>query len=596
MRFIPLIVLTLSSVAWAQNLLKNPSFEQQGEDNQPLHWQVEGAAHQPLQLSSDHYEGAAGAMLVGDGKPRQWRQTVTDVGPVQAFRLSAMLKAEGVVFGPKSQASLYGHIFYKDQPDSSATHFYVRLEEGSHDWRMIEATAQAVTRYTIDKVLVTLTGRFDQGHYIFDQVSLTEAADQTPRALLANKIEDLRTHLRKVATPDESVAAALARLDAATAALDDLDAARAQWSAAARAVSHEMWAAMFPDAMADRPVEAQMLYHGIGRTKEATDRNLDKIELAGCNGVLLSLGGWADVVYHSDVLPVVEGWQEFDALSYFVEEAHRRGIRVYGYLAAFHGSSNPKVVPGNIAHDHPQWMVRRGPDANMPLFPDPAKDEVVDVLVRAYVELATRYKMDGVGLDFIRYPTPSSLSFDEHNRRRILEGFGVDILEGDVTADPARWEKVQQYRGQVIASAVARIRQAVRAASPRTQLIASLSSYPEVAQKYGQNWPVSSAYLDYGSPMNYDDISLDEALIARQRDIFGGHGTLFIPAIGGMPNVHQTWTISEWARRVAVQRRIGCDGIIIYRFGDFDDAVAAFFGKGPFYAQSTFPDPQSPRK
>ena len=58
-----------------------------------------------------------------------------------------------------------------------------------------------------------------------------------------------------------------------------------------------------------------------------------------------------------------------------------------------------------------------------------------------------------------------------------------------------------------------------------------------------------------------------------------------------MPEVHQAWTISEWAKRVAQQRKTGCDGIIIYRMGGFDPAVGAFFGKGPFYGRAKFPEP-----
>ena len=58
-----------------------------------------------------------------------------------------------------------------------------------------------------------------------------------------------------------------------------------------------------------------------------------------------------------------------------------------------------------------------------------------------------------------------------------------------------------------------------------------------------------------------------------------------------MPEVHQSWTISTWAERVAMQRKVGCDGMIIYRIGDLDPAVAAFFGKGPYYTHSEFPKP-----
>ena len=50
------------------------------------------------------------------------------------------------------------------------------------------------------------------------------------------------------------------------------------------------------------------------------------------------------------------------------------------------------------------------------------------------------------------------------------------------------------------------------------------------------------------------------------------------PAVGGMPELHQARTISQWAQHVALQRRIGCDGMVVYRMGGLDQAVAAFFG------------------
>jgi hypothetical protein len=587
-----LMLLMLSLPAMADNLIINPGFEQRDDAGQPTGWVVENVGNEPLQFSGDHYDGAVSAMLVGDGKSHQWRQRVTDTQGIQSFYMSGWVKADHAVFGPQEGATLYGHVIYKNQPYAVATHFYIPIEPGTYDWHRIETTVQAVAHLEIEHILITVSGKLSGGALLFDGITLSEATDQTPRALLGNKIDDLTQHLRDIEQPDATVAEALDWLNKAKGKLDDdLGAAHSNWVTAAKKVSHAMWAVMYPDAMTDRTTEARMLYHGVGRTKQDSDAYLSKIELAGCNGVLLSLGSWERVIYHSDVLPVYEDWQDFDALTYFIDEAHQRGIRVYGYVATFHGSGHPHAIPGNIAHDHPDWIARRGPNPNMPLFPDPAKPQVVAALAEAYVELATRYDLDGIGLDYIRYPTDTALCFDEYNRQRILEGYGVDIMDGDVTKDADRWAKVQQYRMAAINEAIGTIRSAVRQASPDTQLIASLISDPDNArQNYGQNWAASSRYLDFGSPMNYDDASLREDMIARQRDIFHGHGTVFIPAIGGMPHVHQTWTISDWAHRVAVQRRIGCDGIIIYRIGEFDHAVAAFFGKGPFHGQATFPD------
>jgi uncharacterized lipoprotein YddW (UPF0748 family) len=347
---------------------------------------------------------------------------------------------------------------------------------------------------------------------------------------------------------------------------------------------------MYPEAMADdKTVDAQMIYHGLGQTKEQCDAYLDLIEKLGCNAVFHSLGTWMSVIYHSDVLPVEPGWETFDALTYFTEEAHKRNIKVFGYIAVFYGTSEPHRLPGNIYDAHPDWFAK-GPNPNMPTFPDPANPEVADFAAKVYVELATKFKMDGIGLDYIRYPVEGALNYDANNAKQIKEKFGFDILTGqDLSRDAEKWPKIREYRAEKVGQVVKKVHDAVRAASPNTGLMACLITDPKMAFLYAQNWPVSSQWLDYASPMNYDDDSLREDILQQQSEICRNNNAVYIPAIGGMPNVHQSRTISQWAHHVAVQRKIGGDGIIIYRIGDIDRGVAAFFGNGPFYAKAEFP-------
>src|SRR5205807_1858305 len=132
---------------------------------------------------------------------------------------------------------------------------------------------------------------------------------------------------------DASVGQSRAALDDARSKLKntapDLASAKRSWIRAASLLSHEAWAKMFPDAMSDRPVEAHMVYHGIGRTKEECDHWLGLLSKANANGAYLSLGSWMSAVYHSKILPIESGWEQFDALRYFIDEAHKRDIKVF---------------------------------------------------------------------------------------------------------------------------------------------------------------------------------------------------------------------------------------------------------------------------
>ena len=594
-------LLLMLSPALAENLLKNGSFEERDPAKRalPKYWTEASPSAAPLEFTGYHYQGATSGMIVGDGKEHIWRQNVL-APPVRAFTLSAFVKADDVKFTAKDDyAYLYGHIIYKGLPYESATHFFAKIQPGTYDWKRVSIVGGANNDAPIEMVLISVTGKFSGGKMYVDQVALSGNEQLTPEALLRGKVEDLNKQLARIEGADASVAEAQKRLAEAKKLLDEksagsIDPATQQWIGACEALSHEVWVKMFPKAMTDKPVEARMIYHaGLGQTKEDCDRSFDILQRAGGNGTYHSLGAWTSAIYHSELLPVEPGWEKFDALKYSIEEARRRGIKSFGYLAALYGTSSPPAGPDSLYTKHPEWFAT-GPDANMPKFPDPANPEVADFIVKVYTELATKYDLDGIGLDYIRYPTETSLNYDENNRQQILKRYGFDIKDaGDMSRDPEKWAKIKEYRAEKVGEIVKRVHDAVKAAKPNMAIIACLISDPDMAYDYGQNWAKSSVLLDYASPMNYDDVSADLKLLARQRQICSDNRAVFIPAIGGMPEVHQAWTISTWAERVANQRAIGGDGIIIYRMNGFDPAVGAFFGKGPFYGKSKFPEPIS---
>jgi len=582
-----------------ENLIKNGSFELRHPDDGrlPAAWTELSHGTTPHEFTGEHYDGATGALLIGDGRQHMWRQNILEP-TAREFTLSAWVKADNVKFDQADDyAFLYAHIIYKGQPYEAATHLPCKLEPGTYGWKKVTLSGIANNNAPIDLVHISLTSKFSAGQMVVDLVEVTPAAELKPEVMMMGKVADLEAQLQRIGPVDPTVLTASTKLAEARKHLQatppDMTAANAAWFAAADLVSHAAWAAMYPNAMTDAPEEAQMLYHaGLGQTAQDCESSFELLRLMGGNATLHSLGSWMSVIHHSELLPIEPGWERFDALKHSIESAKRRGFKSFGYIAALYGTSSPPSGPGSLFAMHPDWFAT-GPDPAMPKFPDPANPEVQEFIINVYVELAGKYDLDGIGLDYIRYPTETSLNYDQRNRDAILKRYGIDILAGgDMSRHPEKWAKIQEYRGEVVGSLVKRVRDAVKKAKPGITVIACLISEPDLCYKYGQNWPVSAAYLDYATPMNYDDRSLDIKMLTDQRDIFAKHKTIYIPALGGMPEVHAQWTISEWARRIAIQRKNGCDGIIVYRYNGFDPAVAAFFGKGPFYGDTKFPAPR----
>jgi hypothetical protein len=58
------------------------------------------------------------------------------------------------------------------------------------------------------------------------------------------------------------------------------------------------------------------------------------------------------------------------------------------------------------------------------------------------------------------------------------------------------------------------------------------------------------------------------------------------------PEAQASWPGPRSAKPVASQRHNGPDGIMTYRLAEFDPAVAASFGNGPYRSSATFPEPR----
>ncbi len=593
-KVVVVLAVIIPGISFGENLVLNGSFEERDKvvSRYPEHWKTHMNKFEPLGFSDDHHDGAASVVIVGDGKNRAFRQIITDTKGVTNFELAAYIKAENVFFAKGESATIYCHILYKDQPYSQATHFYWKIRPGSYGWLRVSVRGHAISKYKIAYLYVTVGGTFSRGKILVDQVSLQKYVPSTPREMLKNKITDLQSKLTRIGNLDSTIPVALDHLSTALEKLhalpNDLQIARSYWQSAAEQLSHKAWAAMYPEAMTEKKVEARMVYHGLGFTREKCDSNLRKIEAMGCNAVLLSLGSWNGVVYKSKYLPLLKRSSDFDALKYFIAQAHKRNIKVFAYLAVFVSCSQPNMGANSIAKKHPEWLAKsRYVQAST--FLDPANPEAVNFMKAVFVELISKYALDGVGLDYIRYPERNSLNYDSYNQEQILQRYSIDIFEKQPDKDPVKWGKINQYRREQITNAVRVFHDGIKRIRPEIKIIAPLLSDPGWAIGYAQDWPVFSKWLDYATPMNYGQTGLNVNLLKTQRKLLAQNHTFFVPAIGGMPHIHERWTISTWARYVITQRKAGCDGIIIYRFGEFDPAVAAFFGNGVFNAKVEFP-------
>lgn len=153
---------------------------------------------------------------------------------------------------------------------------------------------------------------------------------------------------------------------------------------------------------------------------------LDAVQRAGCRRIYLQISGRWDAYFPSAVFPPPErdprepGWE--DPLGQAIAEAHSRDVEVHAWVNAMlaWSAADPPSDPSHVFRSHPNWFVTDGQGRSIRAldraaldraglagegwFLDPARMEVRTELRRFILEIALRYPVDGVHLDYIRYP------------------------------------------------------------------------------------------------------------------------------------------------------------------------------------------------
>lgn len=326
---------------------------------------------------------------------------------------------------------------------------------------------------------------------------------------------------------------------------------------------------------------------------------------AGINALFVQVRGRGDAYYSSALEPrgalIARQPASFDPLAAVIDAAHARGIAVHAWVnvGLVSDASNLPAAPDHIIRTHPDWLMvprdmaaARRPARDARFVPDLARwtranSAKVEGLyispiprdARAHAaavarDLARRYALDGLHLDYVRYPHDG---FD-YSRRALAE-FRAS-LAGDLAASelaaldaralaaptlftdryPQRWEAFRRAR---VTALVAGMAAAAREERPGILISAAVVPDPAAAlAKKLQDWPAWAArgLIDALCPMAY----------AEDRPAFTAQVDAVHQAAGAVP----VWTgigayrltAAETASRIREARRAGSEGVLLFSY------------------------------
>lgn len=217
-------------------------------------------------------------------------------------------------------------------------------------------------------------------------------------------------------------------------------------------------------------------------------KTLDTIKGTGIKEVFLETFFHGYTIYPSDVMKQYgltyqnPKFQGYDPLKAYVDEAHKRGMKVHVWFESFYiGNKHPQSDLTSILSVYPSWGNKNLANYNSETyvshkvehngyFLDPANPAVTDFLIQLLSEISTKYGVDGINLDYTRYPSASSpniASYRQSNwgyteiaRKNFKELYEVDPVEIQKD-DEVLWRKWSEFRQDMLYDYVKRARETV---------------------------------------------------------------------------------------------------------------------------------------
>lgn len=198
------------------------------------------------------------------------------------------------------------------------------------------------------------------------------------------------------------------------------------------------------------------------------------------------------------------GW---DPLAVAIKEARRRGVRIHAYLnvmPVWAQKVSPPKGEGQIYADRKSWLMvhtngKTMTPAGFYACVDPGIPEVREHFAKLFGSLVKDYDVDGVHLDYIRYPHERG---DLSHHPRVLKDFKEWYGKTPAQA-PEKWI---EYKRKQVTQTVAAIRESINKARPGIELSAAVFADPMVGQTKACQEPLvwlAKGYVDAVAPMVY---------------------------------------------------------------------------------------------
>lgn len=279
------------------------------------------------------------------------------------------------------------------------------------------------------------------------------------------------------------------------------------------------------------------------RQKQELCHILDQLKQANVNTILYQTRIRGTVTYPSRIEPwdgCISGRfgtaPHYDPLQFVIEEAHKRGMELHAWVVTIPAGKWNSYGAKYLRQSHPELIRRTGEDACL----NPEDSRTASYIASICEEITSRYDIDGIHLDYIRYPDTWSLRISRQQGREHITNIVRAIYSKVKSIKP--WVKMS-------CSPVGKFDDLTRFSS------FGWNAYTKVCQD-AQGW-LREGLMDQLYPMMYFDgkhyypFAADWSENRYGRDVASGLGIYRLIRSEG------NWSLDILKRQMNVSRQLG---------------------------------------
>ena len=146
--------------------------------------------------------------------------------------------------------------------------------------------------------------------------------------------------------------------------------------------------------------------------KEEINKMVLNIKENNFNGIILQVRAFSDAIYYSKIfspsLHIVNNENDklkLDMLDYFIKLSHENNIKLIAWINPYRIRSNNDIssISGNNIVN--KYLNTSSVEIKNWIYFNPAKDEVLDLIIKGVLEIVKNYDVDGILYDDYFYPS-----------------------------------------------------------------------------------------------------------------------------------------------------------------------------------------------